>query len=139
MLSAGARHRTCYGFFEHAHHLLDVAGPLKLGQAVRHLNEGRTVIGQCPAARLPDPVYETAFASAKRLRENGNPNSVMITVVCPGSIEAEFGDEKVAALVQQELLKHGIELVSRVPISRIGSSVVTPSGGNRWSRSRHSL
>ncbi|MGZ8847798.1 MAG: FAD-dependent oxidoreductase, partial [Pyrinomonadaceae bacterium] len=35
------------GFFEHGHHLLDVDGALRFGEAVRGLSEGRAVIGQC--------------------------------------------------------------------------------------------
>jgi len=35
------------GFFEHAHHLLDVKGALRFGEAIRDLQEGRVVIGQC--------------------------------------------------------------------------------------------
>jgi len=50
------------GFFEHAHHLLNVDKALKFGKAVSNFHEGHAVIGQCEGARLPVPVYETAFA-----------------------------------------------------------------------------
>jgi sulfide:quinone oxidoreductase len=117
------------GFFEHAHHLLDVNAALRFGEAIRGLNEGRVVIGQCPDARLPVPVYETAFALSKWLRENGDPAAVRITVVSPTTIQSEFGDEKVAALVHQGLIKHGIEFLPYFPITRIGPNVVATGDG----------
>ncbi|HSQ24221.1 MAG TPA: FAD-dependent oxidoreductase [Pyrinomonadaceae bacterium] len=117
------------GFFEHAHHLLNVEGALRFGEAIRDLNEGRVVIGECPHARLPVSVYETAFALSKWLRENGDPKAVRITVVSPTTIQSEFGDEKMAVLVNQELLKQGIELVPNFPIASIGSSVISTNDG----------
>src|SRR6185295_3796887 len=50
------------GFYEHAHHLLNVDKAIKFGKALAELREGRAVFGQCDGARLPIPVYETAFA-----------------------------------------------------------------------------
>jgi sulfide:quinone oxidoreductase len=117
------------GFFEHAHHLLDVNGALKFGEAIRGFDEGRVVIGQCPEARLPVPVYETAFALSTWLNENADREAVRITVVSPTTIQSEFGDEKMGALVQQGLVKHGIEFLPDFPITRIGSSVVSADDG----------
>jgi sulfide:quinone oxidoreductase len=117
------------GFFEHAHHLLDVDGALKFSEAIRSLNEGRIVIGQCPDARLPVPVYETAFALSKWLKENGDRNAVRITVVSPGTIESEFGDAKVAAFIHQSLVKEAIEFLPDFPISSIGKNVVSTTNG----------
>lgn len=117
------------GFFEHAHHLLDVEGALKFGEAVRHLGEGRVLIGQCPEARLPVPVYETAFALSKWLRENGDRNAVEITVVSPATIKAEFGDARVAALIKQALVKEAIEFRGDFPISRIERGFVSTADG----------
>jgi len=108
------------GFFEHAHHLLDVDGALKFGEAIRDLREGRVVIGQCAEARLPVPVYETAFALSSWLKENSDPESVSITVVSPTTIRSEFGDNRVAALLHQALSRQRIEFLPNFPISRIG-------------------
>jgi NADH dehydrogenase FAD-containing subunit len=58
------------GFYEHAHHLLNVDKAIEFGKALANFHEGRAVIGQCAGARLPTPVYETAFALARRLEEN---------------------------------------------------------------------
>lgn len=110
------------GFFENAHHLLDVKGALKFAEAIRDLREGRVVIGQCAEARLPVPVYETAFALSSWLKENSDPESVSITVVSPATIGSEFGDNRVATLLHQALSRHRIELLSNFAISKIGST-----------------
>src|ERR1051326_6019930 len=117
------------GFFEHAHHLLDVKGALAFGEAVRNLSEGRIVIGQCPDARLPVPVYETAFALSKWLKENADRDSVRITVVSPGTIESEFGDAKIASLIHQALVQEGIEFLPDFPVRRIGKDFVSTADG----------
>ena len=117
------------GFFEHAHHLLDVDGALKFGEAIRNLREGRVVIGQCPDARLPVPVYETAFALSSWLKENSDPEFVRTTVVSPTTITEEFGDDKMAAIIHQALIRQGIEFLPNCPISKVGpSSVATDDG-----------
>jgi sulfide:quinone oxidoreductase len=121
------------GFFEHAHHLLDVAGALKFGEAIRGLGEGRAVIGQCPGARLPVPAYETAFALSTWLKENADRESVKITVVSPTTIQSEFGDDKMGALVHQGLIKQGIEFLPDFPITRIGSNSVSTADGRNLS------
>ena len=64
------------GFFEHSHHLLTVEGALEFGEALRNFKEGRAVIGQCPGARLPVSVYETAFALARMFEERGQRDRV---------------------------------------------------------------
>jgi len=118
------------GFFEHAHHLLDVEGALRFGEALRSLSTGHAVIGQCPGARLPVPVYETAFALAKWLRENGDPADLRITVVSPTTIESEFGDEKMAGLLHRGLMKQGIESLPNFAITRIAAGVVSTEKGH---------
>jgi sulfide:quinone oxidoreductase len=121
------------GFFEHAHHLLNVSGALRFGEAIRGLKEGRVVIGECPDARLPVPVYETAFALSKLLKERGQPAAVKVTVVSPDTMQSEFGDEKMAELIQQRLVKQGIEFLPNFPISRIDQSNVSTEGGRELS------
>jgi sulfide:quinone oxidoreductase len=117
------------GFFEHGHHLLDVNGALKFGEAIRNFREGRVVIGQCPDARLPVPIYETAFALSNWLKENNDPESVRITVVSPTTIREEFGDDKMAAMIHQALIKHDIEFLPNFPISKVESSLVSTTDG----------
>src|SRR6186997_2948350 len=71
------------GFYEHAHHLLNVDKAIQFGKAVAGFHEGHAVIGQCAGTRLPVPVYETAFALARFLEERGERDRVQITVVGP--------------------------------------------------------
>ena len=117
------------GFFEHAHHLLDVKGALKFGEAIRDLQEGRVVIGQCPDARLPIPIYESAFALSSWLRENNDPESVRITVISHMTITKEFGDDKMASVIHQALIRQGIEFLPNFPIRKIDSSFVSTDDG----------
>src|ERR1051325_10993287 len=119
---------TITGFFEHAHHLLNVDKAIKFGHALSNFHEGHAVIGQCQGARLPFPVYETAFALARRLKERGERERVKITVVSPDGPEAALGDEAGAAL-NQALAAHQIELLHNFPIATVTrNSVFTRHG-----------
>jgi len=116
------------GFFEHAHHLLNVDKALKFGKAVSNFHEGHAVIGQCEGARLPVPVYETAFALARRLEEQGQRKRVKITVVTPDGLGSELGEEKGIAL-NKALAAHQIELLHKFPIATVTrNSVFTRQG-----------
>ncbi len=97
------------GFFEHAHHLLNVDKALKFGKAVSAFHKGRAVIGQCSGARLPVPVYETAFALSRFLEARGERKGVEITVVNPQPPGLQFEDNNVARAITGALDKHGIE------------------------------
>ena len=116
------------GFFEHAHHLLNVDKALKFGRAVSNFHEGHAVIGQCEGARLPVPVYETAFALARRLEEQGERKRVKITVVTPDGLGSELGEEAGIA-VNKALAAHQIELLHKFPIATVTkNSVFTRQG-----------
>jgi len=116
------------GFFEHAHHLLNVDKALKFGKAVSNFHEGHAVIGQCEGARLPVPVYETAFALARRLEEQGERKRVKITVVTPDGLGSELGEEAGIAL-NKALAAHQIELLHKFPIATVTrNSVFTRQG-----------
>src|SRR6185312_1723463 len=91
------------GFYEHAHHLLNVDKAIKFGKAINQLRKGRAVFGQCPDARLPVPVYESAFALARLLEENGQREGGRITVVTPTTLESELGDFAAAAALKKSL------------------------------------
>ena len=107
------------GFYEHAHHLIDVNKALKFRQALDHFHEGRVVIGQAPGARLPVPVYETAFALSRFLQERNDRKAVKISIVSPTAPGMEFGDNEVAGAVRTALDKHGIELLPDFAVSRL--------------------
>src|SRR6185436_15509355 len=91
------------GFYEHAHHLLNVDKAIKFGKAVQSLDGGRAVLGQCFGARLPVPVYETAFALARHLEKKGRRDRVRITVVSPDTLESDLHDKSGATAVKRAL------------------------------------
>jgi len=117
------------GFYEHAHHLLNVDKAISFGKAIKRFHEGRAVFGQCPGARLPVPVYESAFALARRLEEKGERERVRITVVSPTTLESEIVDPAGAAALKKGLDAHGIEFLSNLSIDALTqNSAITKSG-----------
>lgn len=117
------------GFYEHAHHLLNVDKAIKFGKAINQLHEGRAVFGQCPDARLPVPVYESAFALARLLEEKGKRESVRITVVSPATLESELGDLAAAAALKKAFDTHEIEFLPNLGINLLTpDSALTTSG-----------
>jgi sulfide:quinone oxidoreductase len=116
------------GFYEHAHHILDVDKAIKFGKAIDNFHEGHAVIGQCAGARLPVPIYETAFALARKLEERGERERVRITVVNPQTINAEVGPETTIAL-QRKLDSRAIEVVPSFAIKTVQKNTATTSDG----------
>jgi sulfide:quinone oxidoreductase len=117
------------GFFEHAHHLLNVDKAIKFGKAISNFHEGHAVIGQCEGARLPVPVYETAFALARRLEERGERDRVRITVVSPDGFDATLGDQA-GIVLNNALADHQIELLHNFPIERVTASSASTNHGD---------
>ena len=116
------------GFYEHAHHLLNVDKAISFGKAVRKFHEGRAVFGQCVGARLPVPVYESAFALARRLEEDGERDRVRITVVSPTSLEREIGDIAGASALKRAIDAHQIEFLPNTRIESLTqNSAITKS------------
>lgn len=118
------------GFYEHAHHLLNVDKALKFGKAVEKFEEGRAVLGQCFGARLPVPVYETAFALARLLEEKGKRERVRITVVTPETLESELADAGGAVALKQALDTHGIKLLTNFRIETLTHNSATTNNGD---------
>jgi NADH dehydrogenase FAD-containing subunit len=117
------------GFYEHAHHLLNVDKAIKFGKAIANFHEGRAVIGQCAGALLPIPVYETAFALARRLEENNKRERVRITIVSPDAVGMEFGEADVGVPLQKALDQRQIEVISGFSIEKITEyAALTRSG-----------
>jgi sulfide:quinone oxidoreductase len=115
-----------HGFYEYAHHLLNVDKAIKFGNAIKTFEEGRAVFGQCAGARLPVPVYESAFALARLLDEKGQRESVRITVVSPSTLESEFGDEAAAAALKKAFAAQQIEFLPNRNIESLTEdSIVT--------------
>lgn len=118
------------GFFEHSHHLLTMEGALEFGEALRNFHEGRAIIGQCPGARLPVPVYETAFALSRMLEERGERDGARITIVGPDAPGLQFGDGDVALALRTALDDHSIEYLPDFPIERVARGAVSTSNGH---------
>ena len=119
------------GFFEYAHHLLNVDKAITFGKAIKTFKEGRAVFGQCPASRLPVPVYESAFALARLLKEKGHRESVRITVVSPSTLEAELGDLTAAGALRKAFAAHEIEFLPNVSIESLTKDSAITSAGDR--------
>ncbi len=120
------------GFFERSHHLLSVDGALRFRESLSKFTSGSIVIGQCPDARLPVPVYETAFAVSRYFKEEGRQDP-RITVISPDNIGSEFMDQKVADVLGAALTKNGIDFVPDFPIERITDGKVVADDGRELS------
>jgi sulfide:quinone oxidoreductase len=118
------------GFFEYSHHLLGVESALRFGAALQDFHDGRAVIGQCPGARLPIPVYETAFALARLIKERNEGDRVRITLVSPDPPETQLGDAKFARALQVALDDHHIEFLPDFPIEKVTPGALLTSNGH---------
>lgn len=107
------------GFREHAHHLLTVEAALKFGQAARDFTGGHAVLGFCPGARLPVPVYESAFALSRLLEESGLRKRASITVISPDRPGDPLGGGEIEGALRKAFDAHDIKFVPHFPITRI--------------------
>ena len=117
------------GFYEHAHHLLNVDKAITFGKAVADFRAGRVVLGQCFGARLPVPVYESAFALARLFDSKGKRDAIKITIVTPDTLEAELRDAGAAAVLKQTLENHQIELLTNFRIASVTQNSALTSIG----------
>lgn len=117
------------GFFEHAHHLLGVRGAKKFGDAAQLFNKGRAVIGYCPGARLPVPVFETAFALSRLLEERGKRDDCTITIVSSETPDEMFGGIPMSEALNGALQSHRIELLSDFAVTQVTPNSVIANDG----------
>lgn len=131
VLALGRRLQTerVPGFFEHAHHLLDIREAKKFGEAVQRFHRGRAVIGSCPGARLPVPVFETALALTSVLEKRGERDQCTITIVTSETSDQMFGGIAISQALKNALEAHHIELVTDFAISRVTSNSVIANDG----------
>ena len=115
------------GFFEHAHHLLSIDAAERFGAAVEKFRGGVAVVGSCPGARLEVPVYETAFALARRAEEKRLPAQVI--VVSPDRPDRTPGRADVFRAVYPALAAHGIEVVTDFPVAQVDAHRIHTSDG----------
>jgi sulfide:quinone oxidoreductase len=118
------------GFYEHAHHLLSVEKALRFSKAIAEFHEGTAVIGQCAGARLPVPVYETAFALSRLLEARGERERTKITIVSPDPPDLQLADSNVTIALREALSTHDIEFRADFPINRVTSGAATTSNGH---------
>lgn len=111
------------GFFEHAHHLLGVDAAKKFGDAVLNFHQGHAVIGYCPGARLPIPVFETGSALSRLLEQRGEGDRCKICIVSSETPDEMFGGAAVSEVLREALNSHRVEFVSDFAINQ-----VTPIG-----------
>lgn len=110
------------GFYEYAHHLLNADKAIKFGKALQDFQGGRVVLGQCSGARLPVPVYESAFALTRLLEAKGIRERTRITIVSPDTLETELGDITATLAIEKALAAHKIEFLPRLSIELLTSS-----------------
>ena len=117
------------GFFEYAHHLLDLDGAFKFGEALRNFQHGHVVLGYCPGARIPVPLFETAFALSGLFAERNEADRPAITIVSQETPEEMFGDAAIGKALSEAMQSRGIEFVSNFSIERITrNSVISDDG-----------
>lgn len=107
------------GFFEHAHHLLGIKAALKFREAVRDFRRGRIVVGLAPEAFLPVPVCETAFALAKKFKNEIDKKEITVSVVFPETIEKAFAGANLHRKLEQALEKHRVDITTGFQIREI--------------------
>ena len=107
------------GFFENADHLLGIDATKKFGHAIRSFHQGHAVIGYCPGARLPIPVFETAFALSRLLEEQRERDSCTISILSSETPDEMFGGANVSGALRNVLDLHRIEFVSDFTINQV--------------------
>jgi sulfide:quinone oxidoreductase len=115
------------GFYEHAHHLLSVKSALRFGEAVREFRGGHAVLGSCPGARLEVPVYESAFALARGLEEEGL--RARITVISPDYPKEHPGGGDLDSALGPALERFHVEKLNNFPVAEVEAGLVRARDG----------
>jgi sulfide:quinone oxidoreductase len=117
------------GFYEHAHHLMNVDHAQRFATAITNFKGGQAVIGQCAEARMPVPVYETAFALSHLLKERGQPAASRVTIISPDAKQVHLGDPAVDDALATKLRQHDIEFVADFSVDRVNANAVIDHNG----------
>jgi sulfide:quinone oxidoreductase len=117
------------GFFERAHHILDVKGAERFGEALRNFHRGNIVIGMCPEGFLPVPVCETAFAISRLVKKSGENLITNLSVVFPGTIEEAFGGAHIAHELTEAFVHHGIETITDFRVAEVAEKEILGESG----------
>lgn len=134
VLAVGRRLATerVSGFFEHAHHLLGLDAAKKFSDAIQNFHQGCAVIGYCPGARLPIPVFETAFALSRLLEKRGERDRCAITIVSSETPDEMFGGAAVSEALREALNSHRVEFVSDFAINQVTPNSVIANDGRAF-------
>jgi sulfide:quinone oxidoreductase len=119
------------GFFEYAHHLLGLDAARKFGKAIQNFHHGRIVIGHCAGARLPVPLFETAFALSRLLKERGEREHCEITIAADQTPDEMFGGSPISAALNLALAEHGIEVLSNFIIKEATRNSLIATDGRK--------
>ncbi len=117
------------GFYNHGHHLLTVNSALRFREAVKNFHGGHAVLGYCADSRLAVPVFETAFALDRLLKERGERENSKITIVSPEELGGQLGGAEVVPQLQKALDEHGVNFTSNFPIMEVTESSLTSRTG----------
>src|SRR5215212_5827903 len=115
------------GFFEHAHHLLSVESALRFGNALREFRGGHAVLGSCPGARLEVPVYEAAFALARRLEQERL--KARVSVVAPDYPAEHPGGGDLASALRPALERSHVETLNFFPVVEVEAGLLRTRDG----------
>ena len=110
------------GFYNYGHHLLTINSALRFREAVKNFHGGHAVLGYCADSRLAVPVFETAFALDRLLKERGERENSKITIVSPEELGGQLGGAEVVPQLQKALNEHGVNFTSNFPIMEVTES-----------------
>ena len=117
------------GYFDHAHHLLGVDAAMRFSDAVRFFKKGEIIVGLSPQSYLPVAVCETAFAIARRFKDQIDKGDITVSVVFPESVSDVFGGADLGDELREAFDKHGILQTSSFPIVEVTKSHVVSERG----------
>ena len=103
------------GFYEHAHHLLNVDKAIKFGKrSTSFMKEGLS-LDSVWALACPFPCTKLHSRWHASLKKKGERERVRITVVSPETLESELGDAGAAVALKQALDAHEDRLPATLP------------------------
>ncbi len=117
------------GFYDHGHHLLTVNSALRFREALKNFHSGHAILGYCADSRLAVPVFETAFALDRILKERGERAQTKITIVSPEELGGQLGGAEVVPQLQKALDEHGVEFISNFPILEVTKTAIQSRTG----------
>ncbi|HEX4949937.1 MAG TPA: FAD-dependent oxidoreductase [Blastocatellia bacterium] len=119
------------GFFDYGNHLLTVNAALEFRTTLQNFHAGHAVLGYCQDARLTVPVFETAFALDRMLKERGERDQVRITIIVPGQLSGQLGGPEIEAHLQTAMQEHGVEFIADFVVNQIKEKTISAANGQQ--------